>query len=115
MTTYQSIEVRIREVSGKTGELAFMNKEQIFNVLSTIVAISDELSTFIRDLDLEISNTESKVVASAAGEKITASMLSLKVKSAVAPLKADKEWAERQIDLLSELRMAALAAQRSAE
>jgi len=42
-------------------------------------------------------------------------MRSLKVKSAVAPLKADKEWAERQIDLLSELRMAALAAQRSAE
>lgn len=115
MTSYQNIEVKIKDVTSKTAQLAFMNKEQIFDILAEIVNLSDELNTFIRDLDLQMSETESKVIMGAAGEKITASMLSLRVKSSLAPLKADKEWAERQVSLLSELRMAALAAQRSAE
>lgn len=115
MTSYQNIEVKIKEVTDKTAQLAFMNKEQIFDVLAVIVTLSDELNNFIRDLDLEMSDVESKVVMGAVGEKITASMLALRVKSSLAPLKADKEWAERQVTLLSELRMAALAAQRSAE
>lgn len=115
MSSYQNIELQIKEVTDKTAELAYMTKEQIFDMVATIVNISDQLNTLIRDLDLEMSEAETAVMNGAACEKITASMLALRVKSATAPLKADKEWAERQITLLSELRMAALAAQRSAE
>ena len=115
MNSYQNIELQIKEVTDKTAELAYMTKEQIFDMVATIVNISDQLNTYIRDLDLKISEAEGNVMSGAWGEKITASMLSLRVKSATAPLKADKEWAERQVNLLSELRMAALAAQRSAE
>ena len=115
MTSYQNIEIRIKEVSSKTAQLAYMNKEQIFDMVAEIIDISDNLNNYIRDLDREISEAESNVMNRAFGEKITASMLSLRVKSATASLKADKEWAERQVTLMSELRMAALAAQRSAE
>lgn len=117
MISYPDIEIRIKDVTAKTSELAFMNKEQIFEVVAEIVAISDMLNNMIRDIDIKISE-ESIATTDAireSGTKISASMIETIVKQNTAKLKADKEWADRQTKLLSELRMAALAAQRSAE
>lgn len=117
MSSYQDIEMRIREVSEKTTRLAFMTKEEIFEMVAEIVAISDMLNNMIRDIDIEISEVslETTDLIRESGKKMSASMIDIIVKQNIAKLKADKEWADRQTKLLSELRMAALAAQRSSE
>lgn len=115
MISYQSIELRIKEVTDKTKDLAFMNKEQIFDMVAQIVAISDDLSTYIRQLDIKISEEEGKVLEKAQKYKMNASMARILLKQVTSSLNTDKDWANRQIQLLSEIRMAALAAQRSAE
>ena len=38
MTTYPDIEARIKDVTAKTAELAFMTKEQIFEVVALVFA-----------------------------------------------------------------------------
>ena len=119
MTTYQDIELRIRTVADRTAELAFMNKEQIFEVIAEIVAISDILNNFIHDIDIEMGKIGDDMVrdnnTSSNTFKMNASMMEIAIKQRTAKHKADKEWAGRQLTLLSELRMAALAAQRTAE
>lgn len=115
MRTYQDIEKDIRTVADQTAQMAFMNKEQIFAVLAMLISLSDELNSFMREIDLKIADAEKEARDSMKGQKITASLLELMTKQYAAPLKADKAWADRQLNLLRDLRIAALAAQRSAE
>ena len=115
MTTYQTIELRIKAVTEQTAKLAFMNKEELFNLIAEIVDISDTLNNFIHDLDLQMAEAEAKAMAELKDYKATASMANILVKQATSALRADKEWAGRQVDLLSEIRIAVLAAQRSNE
>ena len=91
--------------------MAMMNKEEIFFFISKLAFLSDELNNFMREMDIKISEAEVTLPS----EKVSASMLSLILKQKTAPFKADKEWADRQISLLRDLRIAALSAQRSAE
>lgn len=117
MRTYQDIEKDIQIVTEQTAQLAFMNKEQIYTVVAMLISLSDELNNFMHELDINIAKTEEKIHSEIANsdKKLSASMISVMVKGATAAFKADKEWAERQVNLLRDLRIAALAAQRSAE
>lgn len=115
MRTYQEIESDINMVTQQTAQLAFMNKEQIYGIVAVLVSLSDELNNFIHENDLKMTEAESEVIGRSYDQKMTASMLSMLVKEKTAPFKADKEWADRQVLLLRDLRIAALAAQRSAE
>lgn len=115
MRTYQDIEEDVKMVTQQTSQLAFMNKEQIYGVVAFIVNLSDELNSFIHDTDIKIAETESEVHARMVDIKMTAAMLTMLVREKTAPLKADREWADRQILLLRDLRIAALASLRSAE
>lgn len=115
MTTYQNIEPRILELSKQMTSLAFMNRDEIFNFIATIVALSDELNRFVRDLDLKVAQIEQEAFEKAVANKMNASMATLAVKQSTSVIKADKDWANKQIGLLSEMRIAALAAQRGTE
>ena len=115
MTTYLDIDIRIKNVAGKVSDLAFMNKDQIFDMLAEIVAISDDISTFIRDIDVQMMDIETGIVEEYKDKKVSAAMLDQLAKPKILPLKTDKKWAERQNSLLSEIRMAALAAARTLE
>lgn len=115
MTSYQDIEPRIKVATEKSRDLAFMNREQIFDLISELVVITDDLNNYARDLDQKISEAEVKAYEMAASNKMNASLTALAVKQAIAPFKADKEWASKQGSLLSDIRIAALAAQRGAE
>lgn len=115
MRTYQDIEVDIRTLVMKSGEMAMMTREDLFNYVASLVAISDELNNFSRDMELQIANAEQAVHMQVAGTKCNASMLSLMIKNKTAPFKADKEWADKQVLLLRDLRIAALSAKRDGE
>ena len=115
MTTYQTIEPKILEMSDRKAKLAYMTRDEIFEFIATIVAISDELTRFVRDLDLKVAEAEKEAFESACAQKMNASLTSLAIKQSTTTIKADKDWANKQIGLLSEMRIAALAAQRGAE
>lgn len=115
MRTYQNIEAKILDLTEKTKEFAFMNRDQIFETIAQIVALGDELARFIRDIDMTIARVEREALDEAQATKMSASMVSLNIKQRTSTYKADKEWAGRQLTLLSEMRIAALAAQRNAE
>lgn len=115
MTTYQNIEPKILEMSAQMTKLAFMTREEIFEFIAMIVALSDELNRFVRDLDLQVANAEKEAFEAACTQHMSASLTSLAIKQATSTVKADKDWANKQIGLLSEMRIAALAAQRGAE
>ena len=55
MRTYQNIEAKILDLTEKTKEFAFMNRDQIFETIAQIVALGDELARFIRDIDMTIA------------------------------------------------------------
>lgn len=115
MTTYQDIEPKILEMVERTTKLAFMTREEIFDTISAIVALSDELNRYTRQLDLKIAEAERTAFDSALEKKLSAALTSQAVKQSTSALRADKDWANKQISLLSEIRIAALAAQRGAE
>lgn len=115
MTTYQTIEPKILEMSEQMKRLAFMNRDEIFEFIATIVSLSDELNRFVRDLDLKTAQAEKEAFEMACSNKMNASLTSMAVKQSTSAIKADKDWANKQIGLLSEMRIAALAAQRGAE
>lgn len=115
MTTYQDIEPKILAMSEKMTKLSFMTRDEIFEFIAMIVALSDELNRFVRDLDLKVAETEKEAFEMACSQKLSASLTSQAVKQSTSTIKADKDWANKQIGLLSEMRIAALAAQRGAE
>ena len=92
-----------------------MTREQLFDIIAELVFLSNELINFCRDLDGAIAKAEAEAFDMAASNKMNASLTALAVKRATAPFKADKEWAGKQNSLLTDIRIAALAAQRSAE
>lgn len=115
MTTYQNIEPRILDITKEMERISFMTRDEIFQFISLIVSISDELNRFIRDLDLKIAEVEKEAFNMACQNKLSASMTSMAIKQSTTAIKADKDWANKQVSLLSEIRIAALAAQRGAE
>lgn len=115
MTTYQDIQPKIQMLTEQSKRLALMTRDEIFQLISELILLSDELNIFVRDLDLQIAKVENEAFEKARAEKMNASMATIAMKNAVAPYKLDKEWATKQNSLLNELRIAALAAQRGAE
>lgn len=115
MTTFQDIEPKMLDMASRMNELAMMNRDQIFEFIANIVALSDELNRFVRDLDLKVAQVEKETFDMAVQHKMNASMATLAVKQSTSAIKADKDWANKQIGLLSEMRIAALAAQRGTE
>lgn len=112
---YQTLEKQIQAVSKQTASLAFMNREQIFEIIATLISLSDSLNNYVRKLDLEISQAEDEVINAPKEGKVNASMLGILIKQKTSPYKANRDWAERQIAILRDLRIAALSAQRAAE
>ena len=115
MRTYQNIEAKILDLTEKTKEFAFMNRDQIFETIAQIVARGVELARFLRHIGMSMTRFERLALDAAEATKMSASMVSLTIKQRTSSYKADKEWAGRQLTLLSEMRIAALAAQRNAE
>lgn len=113
MTTYQSIKKEIQTVLAQNKNLYMMNREQIFTFSAELMLISDELTEFIRDIDRSIADIEADTKEKCAG--CSASMLAQTIKTNTSPLNADKDWANKQLALLKDLRITALAAQRTTE
>lgn len=115
MTTFQDIEPRIMALVKQGRELAFMTREQIFDFVAELVALSDDINNRIRDIDVKTLVAEQEAIAATSQEKMSASMASLLVKQASKKFKPDRDWLSKQAALLSDMRIAALAAQRGAE
>lgn len=115
MQTFQSVEPRIVALVKQGKEVAFMTRESIFHYLAEITCLSDEINNLVREIDLKTLELEKEAMASARRDKLSASMAALAVKQASKALKPDRDWLTKQNHLLSEMRIAALAAQRGAE
>ena len=90
-----------------------MNREQIFNFVAEITFVSDDLAEFIRDINRHISDIENDTRSRC--QDCSASMLAQMIKTNTLPLMADKDWANRQLRLMDNLRITALAAQKTTE
>ena len=117
MNSYQDIKKAIRTVLDASTALAFMNKEQIFAYIASLVAITNDINDFMYELETKRSEIENRAVEEArmSGEKMTASKIETITKQSSIQIRAQKEWAENQAALVRDLRIAALAAQRSSE
>lgn len=113
MTTYQSIREDIKKALVKNKNLCMMTREQIFTFVAELTMISDDLTEFIREIDRNISDIEADTRARCHG--CSAAMLTQTIKTNTAPLNADKDWANKQLALMKDLRITALAAQRTTE
>ena len=111
--TYQDIRDQISAALLKHRGVAMMNREQIFEYLAELVAISDQLIDFIRKLDRQIAETEKSTRERCDG--CSAAMLAQQIKSNTSVFIADKDWANKQLAILKDLRITALAAQRTTE
>lgn len=115
MNSYQNIEPTMLDLIEECKGIAMMTRDQIFDYISRLVVLSDEINKYLRSLDLEKARLEKEALDQARAEKMNASLAAIAVKTAAVPIEADKKWAERQAKLLNEMRIAALSAQRGAE
>lgn len=113
MTTYQDIKDQMEVVVAKNDNIHMMTREDIFMYLAELVATSQLISDFIRDLDGEIIAVEEAAYRDNTGASVA--LIERIIKRKTAELVKDKNWANRQLTTLKDIRIGALAAQRSTE
>ncbi len=114
MATYQELRAEMSLALAKNHSVAMMNREQIFEYLAELVLVSDSLTDFIREIDKSIHDIEIDT-RTRLGGTCSAAMLNQQIKLNTSTLIADKDWANKQLALLKDLRITALAAQRTTE
>lgn len=111
----EQLDELLKKLVEKDSQVCNMAPCDITTYVSELHYLSDKLSDYMREVDADIAKAKQQVIEElmARDEKISASVINSLCKVKEAEYKADKDWADRALKLLSSMRIAALSARKA--